>query len=208
MIQETTPPKEMKKYYDHISVAKRTSNKVYFVAQHDKNGMLDLVLKDMGTKQIIIIAKSKKVADELYFYLKESGHKVLAAHGNHKPEIVKERIETFNKTEINILITTDMILQANELENIGVILNYDLPFKPENYFKSMRLVDEIGECISFVSADEEKILALIELMLKMEVPEAIMDGFEPTPFSKTYKEKKKKPRHKKKSQKKDIITKS
>ena len=196
MTEETTTPKE-KKYYDHISVAKRTSQSAYFVAQHDKTAMLDLLLKTKDMKQTIILTKSKKSADELYFHLKDIGFKVLAIHGNHKPEMVIESAKAFNESEINILITTDMILQSLELKNIQTILNYDLPLEPMDYFKRLRLVDEIGESFSLVSADEDRMLSTIELMMKMEMPEATLDGFEATPFVQTYKPKKKKPRHKK-----------
>ena len=209
MTEEITEPTEEfitkpseKKYYDHISVAKRTSQVVYFVAQHDKTAMLDLLLKDNSTKQTIILTKSKKSADELYFHLKDVGFKALAIHGNHKPEVVIESAKAFNDGEINIIITTDMILQSLELKNIQTILNYDLPLEPMNYFKRQRLVDEVGETISLVSADEDKMLSTIELMMKIEVPEATLDGFEPTPFVQTYKPKKKKPRHKKAKAKK------
>jgi len=196
MTEEMIKPTE-KKYYDHISVAKRTSQLAYFVAQHDKTAMLDLLIKDNSTKQTIILTKSKKSADELYFHLKDTGFKALAIHGNHKPEVVMQSAKLFNDAEINIIITTDMILQSLELKNIQTILNYDLPIEAMDYFKRLRLVDEVGESISLVSADEDRMLSTIELMMKMEMPEATLDGFKPTPFVQTYKPKKKKPRHKK-----------
>ncbi len=203
---EITEKKVEKKYYDHISVAKRTSQLAYFVAQHDKITILDLVLKEKDSKKTIIITKSKKSADELYFHLKDNNLKVRAIHGNHKPEIVEESAKIFDDGEINIIITTDMILQSLELKNIELIINYDLPLEPMDYFKRLRLVDEIGESISFVSADEDGMLSTIELLMKIEMPDAILDGFEPTPFVETYKPKKKKPRHKKNKSKKDYKT--
>jgi len=203
---EITEKKVEKKYYDHISVAKRTSQLAYFVAQHDKTTILDLVLKEKDSKKTIIITKSKKSADELYFHLKDNNLKVRAIHGNHKPEIVEESAKIFDDGEINIIITTDMILQSLELKNIELIINYDLPLEPMDYFKRLRLVDEIGESISFVSADEDGMLSTIELLMKIEMPDAVLDGFEPTPFVETYKPKKKKPRHKKNKSKKDYKT--
>ena len=203
---EITEKKVEKKYYDHISVAKRTSQLAYFVAKHDKTTILDLVLKEKDSKKTIIITKSKKSADELYFHLKDNNLKVRAIHGNHKPEIVEESAKIFDDGEINIIITTDMILQSLELKNIELIINYDLPLEPMDYFKRLRLVDEIGESISFVSADEDGMLSTIELLMKIEMPDAVLDGFEPTPFVEIYKPKKKKPRHKKNKSKKDYKT--
>lgn len=196
MNEEEQPVKE-KKYYDHISIAKRTAQAVYFVAQHDKTTMLELVLKKISDKQIVIITKSKKSADELYFHLKDIGLKAFSIHGNHKPEVVEKTALSFNNNELNILITTDMILQSLSLENIQVVINYDLPLDPANYFKSLKLVDEIGESILFVGPDDERGLTGIELMMKMEVEEQTMEEFTPTPFVQKNRNKKKKPRHKK-----------
>ncbi len=186
-----------KKYYDHISIAKRTKQSVYFVAQHDKTTMLEFVLKDEVNKQIIILTKSKKTADELYFHLKDMNLKVFAVHGNHKPDLVQTTAQSFNNGELNILITTDMILQALELKDIETIINYDLPFDPTNYFKSLKLIDETGLALSFVSPQEEKTLLTIESMMKMEIQEQTIKNFQPTSHIPKSPSKKKKPRHKK-----------
>jgi len=186
-----------KKYYDNISVSKRTKQTAYFVAQHDKMSMLELVLNGCNDKQIIIITKSKKLADEVYFFLKDKNLKVFAIHGNHKKDVVDKMAQSFNDKELNILITTDMILQSLSLDGIEVVINYDLPFECENYFKGLKLVDEVGESVLFVSPDDEKLFATLELMIKMEIEEGVMDGFTPTPYVKKNTTKKKKPRHKK-----------
>jgi len=188
---------EEKKYYDNISVSKRTKQIAYFVAQHDKMGMLELILKDFVDKQIIVITKSKKLADEVYFFLKDKNLKVFAIHGNHKKDVVEKTVKSFNDKELNILITTDMILQSISLDGIEVVINYDLPFECENYFKGLKLVDEVGESILFVSPDDEKLFATLEFMIKMEIEEGVMEKFVPTPYVKKNTNKKKKPRHKK-----------
>ncbi len=188
---------EVKKYYDNISIAKRTKMGTFFVAQHDKQNMLELVLKNHLNKQIIILTKSKKSADELYFYLKDLGLNCFAIHGNHKKDVVEKTVKSFNDKELNILITTDMILQSVTVENIELIINYDLPIEADNYFKALKLVDEVGESILFVSPDDEKLLTNIEFLIKMEIEEMVMEGFTPTPFIPKNKTKKKKPRHKK-----------
>lgn len=186
-----------KKYYDNISVSKRTKQIAYFVAQHDKMSMLELVLNGCNDKQIIVITKSKKLADEVYFFLKDKNLKAFGIHGNHKKDVVDKMAQSFNDKELNILITTDMILQSLSLDGIEVVINYDLPFECENYFKGLKLVDEVGESVLFVSPDDEKLFATLELMIKMEIEEGVMDGFTPTPYVEKNTTKKKKPRHKK-----------
>ena len=201
MSEETSKP--IKKYYDYISVGNRTNQVVYFVEQHDKTNLFELFLKENSAKQIVVLTKSKRNADELGTFLQTKKINATVIHGNHRTSQIQEAAKTFNTQEINVLITTDKILEALELSNIQMILNYDLPLHPESYFKTLRLVDEIGESISFVNSDDENMLDTIEFMMKYEIPRQEIEEFEHTALPsinlrlKPQKDKLKKPRHKK-----------
>ena len=200
-MEEEKKPAE-KKYFDFISVAKRTAQDVYFVAQHDKKGMFELLLKNSDKKQTVVLTRSKKNADELADYLKSKEIKAVAVHGNHRVEQINDARLSFNVGETTILITTDMILKSMELTGIERIISYDLPLVPQEYFARLILVDEVGESISFVSPDEEGTLETIEFLMKCEMKEQELEEFSPTPAPRKEK-KKKKPRHTKKRVKKE-----
>jgi len=200
-MEEEIKPAE-KKYYDNISIAKRTTQNVYFVAQHDKNSMFELLLKNSDKKQTVVLTKSKKNADELASYLKSKEIKALSIHGNHRAEQINDARLSFNVGETTILITTDMILKSMELTNIERIISYDLPLVPQDYFTRLKLVDEVGESISFVSSDEEGTLEAIEFLMKCEMKVLELEDFSPTSAPKKER-KKKKPRHAKKKVKKE-----
>ncbi len=194
-----------KKYYDNISIGKRTKQRVYFVAQHDKPKMFELYIKNSETKQTVVITKSKRNADELCAYLKTKDIQALAIHGNHRAEQLENAANAFNASELNILITTDMILQALELFNIEQIISYDTPYEYENYFKRLAYVDEVGSSILLVSPQEHNFLEVIELKMKLEIAEEKMEGFVATDAQpEAKKDKKKKPRHRKLKQKEAI----
>jgi len=199
MSEEKTPP--TKKYYDYISVGNRTKQVAYFVQQHDKNRMLEELLKPFNEKQILVMVKSKKSADKLYEYLKTKEINSLAIHGNHRASQIEDAQVAFNAKEITILITTDRIFENMHLENVELLLNYDLPFESTDYFKRLRLVDEIAEAISLVDPEDEGMLEKIELMMKCDMDEVELEGFEHTNRTlKSPKDKTKKPRHKKVAQ--------
>lgn len=198
--KEVIKPK--KKYYDHISVASRTKQNVYFVAQHDKNNMLNLLLKSSDKKQTVVLCKSKKNANSLAKFLNSKDMKATVIHGNHRAEQINDARLSFSVGETTVLITTDMILHSMELSNIARVISYDLPVDPLDYSKRIRYVDEIGEAISFVSADEESNLEAIEIWTRCEMKESELEEFSPTPAPKKEK-KNKKPRHSKKKPKKE-----
>ena len=191
-------PKSKKKYYDYISVGNRTKQIGYFVQQHDKNRMFEELLKTVENKQILVLIKSKKNADSLMEYLKAKEIDSLAIHGNHRASQIEDAQKAFNAKELSILITTDRIFETMELIDVNVLINYDLPLEAPDYFKRLRLVDEVGESISLVDPDDERMLATIELMMKCEMVEEEIENFEHTNRARTeVKDKTKKPRHKK-----------
>jgi len=177
MSEETTKKPSIKKYYDNVNVGKRTKQLVYFSEQQDKPSMFELYIGRSEKKQSAVVVKSKRRADELCLYLNSKDIKATAIHGNHRKEQIDKEAEEFNTGRINILITTDKILQSLELKNIETIINYDLPPEHEDYFSRLILVDEVGESISFVSPEEEGYLAVIEIRLKDEIPQAELEGF-------------------------------
>jgi len=187
-----------KKYYDPISMAGRTRQFVHMVEDHDKMGMLAYIVKHSDVKQTVVICKSKKRADALVDYLSSHDVKTKAIHGNHRKSDQEEIAKAFKADEIHLLITTDMVLQQLDLINIERIVSFDTPIEPDNYFKSLAFVDEKGESISLVSPEEEGLFSVIEMLLKIEIPDVEVEGFVPTkavPVNKVAKGKKKKPRH-------------
>ena len=197
-----------KKYYDYVSVANRTKQVAYFVEQHDKARMFEQFIANSETKQTIVIAKSKRNADDLSKYLTTKEISATAIHGNHRAEQIEEALKAFNTGVLKIIITTDMILKSLNLTNIEQIISYDLPLKPEEYFVRLNYVDELGESILFVTLDDEKMLESIEFMMKKEMPQEELKDFSPTPapqgkrLGQHFKDQKKKPRHSKKRVKK------
>lgn len=204
MMPEQTEKKKTKKYYDHISVSKRTKELSHFVLPHDKPAMLEQIIKNRSGKNIVIITKNKRSADALSSYFKSKDVKALAIHGNHRLEQQLDASRAFNAGEIKILITTDMILKALELNTINIIISYDLPVNPDDYYSRVRYVDEIGESIALVSPEDEQLLVTIEILMKGEMQEEDVKDFVPSAEDepKPEKIKKKKPRHSKKKLKK------
>lgn len=196
--ENTTTPK---KYYDYISVGNRTPQTAYFVQQHDKSRMLLDLLVPLKAKQVLLIVKSKKSADALNTILKEKEFNSLSVHGNHRVSQIEEAQTAFNTKELQILITTDRIFETMKLENVDTLINYDLPFEAPDYFKGLRSVDETGNAISLIDPQDEGQLANIEMMMKCEMKEEELEGFEHTNRAQTQvKDKTKKPRHKKVAQ--------
>jgi len=199
----------VKQYNDPISVAKRAKQKLYLVSQADKNAMLEQIIRSLSKAKAVVITKTKRGADAVQKYLQTRDINAIAVHSNKGKEACEAGAKAFNEGEIDILITTDMILQSLPLTDIEMMLGYDLPLEPEHYLSRIGCMSETGETISFVSKEEETLLFFIERKMRQEIVQEELEGFVPTPESeqmpKSLQTHKKKPRHKKtKSKPKDV----
>ncbi len=160
--------------------------------------MLSQILNNQSLKNSIIITKSKRKADELALLLTDKKLHVKAIHGNHKQEYQLATLEEFTNSRLDIIITTDMILQSLNLEKVTTIISYDLPQEKKHYEKRLKLVDETGESILLVNIEDEPLLVALELAMKMELDDSEVENFSATKKPETTQGKniKKKPRHK------------
>ena len=211
MSEQTDTPQDSidneEKYYDQRSVALRTTQSICFVKEHDKASMLGLLLNDYKETQVVIVVRSKKNADALSSLLKSKEFKTTAVHGNHRETQQQEAATKFNEGALHIIITTDMILKTLALENIKLVVSYDLPDAPQEYYNRLATMKELGVGMAFVSPQDEYNLDEIEQNMKKEIEEKTIEGFvatsTPTHTNKTKKDRTKKPRHRKKKAKKD-----
>ncbi|MBA1419751.1 MAG: ATP-dependent helicase [Epsilonproteobacteria bacterium] len=211
MSEQTDTPQDNidkeKIYYDQRSVALRTTQSIYFVKEHDKSAMLELLLSDDKETQVVIVVKSKKKADALSALLTSKAFKAVAVHGNHRETQQQEAATKFNEGALHIIITTDMILKTLALENIKLVVSYDLPDAPQEYYNRLATMKELGVGMALVSPEDEYNLDEIEHNMKKEIEEKTVEGFVPTATpthtNKTKKDRTKKPRHRKKKVQKE-----
>lgn len=207
MPEEQSATSENIVYYDQRSVALRTKQSIYFVKEHDKMSMLEFLLNDYKDIQVVIVVKSKKKADTLSALLLSKAFKAISVHGNHRQEKQQKAATEFNACTLNVIISTDMILKTLALENIKLLVSYDLPDVAEEYYKRLAYMKELGTSIAFVNPEDEVLLDGIEYNMKKEIEEKEIEGFvaSATPLQTSKKNRTKKPRHRKKSVKDKLL---
>ncbi len=204
--KEDTPKEEI--YHDQRSVALRTPQSICFVKEHDKASMLGLLLNDYKEMQVVIVVRSKKKADTLTALLTSKEFNATAVHGNHRHSQQEEASSKFNDGTLHVIITTDMILKTLALENIKLVVSYDLPDDIQEYYNRIALMKELGVAMALVSPEDEPFLSDIEDNMKKEIEEKTVEGFvasdKPKESVHSKKDKIKKPRHRKNKVKKAL----
>jgi len=88
----------------------------------------------------------------------------------------------FKAGKLQVLVATDVAARGLDIDDLPLVINYELPHTPEDYVHRIGRTGRAGasgEAISFVAHDEEKYLVEIERMLKKKVPVESVDGFDP-----------------------------
>ncbi|MDE5624663.1 MAG: DEAD/DEAH box helicase, partial [Alistipes sp.] len=109
---------------------------------------------------------------------------VAAMHSDLEQLQREEVMLAFKNNKINILVATDIVARGIDIEDIGLVINYDVPHDPEDYIHRIGRTARAaatGSAITFVSEDEQGKFHLIEKFIerdirKADLPESVGEG--------------------------------
>ena len=156
---------------------------VYPVDKSRKRELLTHCIKEEGWFQVLVFSRTKHGANKLAGQLNKKNINADAFHGNKSQAQRTRALKDFKDAKTQILVATDIAARGIDINLLPQVVNFDLPYVPEDYIhrigRTARAGQE-GKAISLVSADEHKLLSDIEKLLKQEIPRKIIQGFEPT----------------------------
>lgn len=112
----------------------------------------DLLIKD-GFDKVLVFGRTKHGIEKLNKELEYRGFKTGALHGNKKMGQRKRVLESFKRSEIQVLLATDVASRGLDIENVTHVINYDLPETYEDYIHRIGRTgraDKKGTALTFV----------------------------------------------------------
>ena len=155
------------------ATSENVQQKAYTASQGDKQALLIELLKKEGENQVIVFTKTKLTASRLSRALEREGFKTDAIHGD---KTQKERIaalDAFKAGTISALVATDVAARGLDINDLPMVINYEIPSAPEDYVHRIGRTGRAGAsgiAISLVSEDEEKYFVEIEKLIKKSIP--------------------------------------
>jgi len=151
-----------------------TKQVYYNVGRKNKIWALCRVL-DKDKPKAIVFSSTKRMVDILDQRLKSYGYPAEALHGDLS-QAQRERVLTdFRKGKIKVLIATDVAARGLDIEDVTLVINYDIPESPEWYVHRVGRTGRAGKegkAITFVSSDEKHLLEGIKVFGKAEIEQA------------------------------------
>ena len=137
-----------------------------------KTTLLLSILKD-GNESVLVFTRTKSRADLIAETLRRSGHRAAEIHGNLSLERRRAALEGFRRRRYRILVATDIAARGLDIDDIGHVINYDLPYTPEDYVhrigRTARMT-AVGRATSFATAADAQSVKAIENILGKSIP--------------------------------------
>jgi ATP-dependent RNA helicase RhlE len=164
------------------TAAETVSQTAYKVHQEAKRPLLVHLVKSRSVWQVLCFVRTKHGASRLARQLEKDGLATSAIHGDKTQAARLEALAKFKDGKLQVLVATDVAARGLDIDDMPLVVNYELPHVPEDYIHRIGRTGRAGatgEAISFVAPEEEKYLGEIERLLKKKITIDVADGFDP-----------------------------
>jgi ATP-dependent RNA helicase RhlE len=185
-----------------VVTAEKVEQRIYFVEQQAKRGLLHDLLRDPQMKRVIVFTRTKHGANKVADQIEKAGHAADAIHGNKSQGARQRALENFRSGRSRVLVATDIAARGIDIDDVTHVINFELPNVAESYVHRIGRTARAGTggvAISFCDSSERAFLRDIEKLIKQRLV-AMNDGGaaapEPAPAKREIDYAKRRPRHK------------
>lgn len=156
------------------SLADRLEQEVFVVRVGVKSQLLEKLLTDYsGT--VLIFTRTKHGAKRIAKLVKVMGHPSAELHSNKSLAQRKHALQGFKDGRYRVLVATDIAARGIDVNDIELVINYDLPENPEDYVHRIGRTGragKAGKAISFASPDQVWQLKKIERLTRSRLQQS------------------------------------
>jgi ATP-dependent RNA helicase RhlE len=167
-----------------ISAAESVEQVAYLVDADRKRELLAHLVRSRDLHQVLVFTRTKLMTRRLASQLERDGVEATAIHGDRTQPERERALEQFKSGEVRVLVATDVAARGLDIEALPVVVNFEIPYDPEDYVHRIGRTGRAGMegvAISLVSLDEEEQLKAINRLLKRDLPVRQVRGFEVDP---------------------------
>ncbi|KAG6496726.1 hypothetical protein ZIOFF_044596 [Zingiber officinale] len=128
----------------------------------------------LAITQSVIFVNTRRKVDWLTDQMRGRDHTVSATHGDMDQNTRDIIMREFRSGSSRVLITTDLLARGIDVQQVSLVINYDLPTQPENYLHRIGRSGRFGRkgvAINFVSHDDERMLFDIQKFYNVVIEE-------------------------------------
>jgi len=154
--------------------------KQYYVELEREDWKLPVLLdlyQQVTVNQALIYVNKRQKAEWLAKQLTSQGFTLEYIHGDMEVMERKKRMEDFRSGTVRVLISTDLLARGIDVQQVSLVVNYELPPHRENYVHRIGRSGRYGKkgvAINLVTAEEKAVMKEIEVHYStsmLELPE-------------------------------------
>ncbi|AAO07970.1 DEAD/DEAH box helicase [Vibrio vulnificus] len=153
---------------------------LYLVNKGSKTkALIELIQKNAWTQALVFIG-AKENADGLAKKLNKAGISTNALHGDKSQAEREAALAQFKSGQTQVLIATDLLARGIHIEQLPVVINFELPMHAETYVHRVGRTARAGEqgvALSLVCHGEMDALSAIRHLTQRELPVQDLEGF-------------------------------
>ena len=142
------------------------------VYENQKTPVLKHLFRTISDKKVIVFASSKLKVKDLAKSLRKEGWKVGEMHSDLEQERRDEVMHDFRAAKLDIIVATDIIARGIDIDDISLVVNYDVPREAEDYVHRIGRTARAGaggSAVTLVSESEQRSFGALEQFLGYEV---------------------------------------
>lgn len=170
-----------------VAAAKSTidkiKQKVHLVDKERKSEMLIHLIKNNNWHQVLVFSRTKHGADSLVLQLENAGISAASIHANRTQHARTRALEDFRNGKVRVLVATDIASRGIDVNQLPCVINFELPYLPEDYVHRIGRTGRagtVGLAVSLFSENESKQLQSIERVIGRKFERENIPGFAPS----------------------------
>lgn len=162
------------------ATAENVTQTLYKINESDKRDAVVHIIREREIKQVLIFSNTKIGASQLARQLTQADLKATAIHGDRSQKERMAALDDFKNGVIDILVATDVAARGLDIAEMPCVINFDLPYNPEDYVHRIGRTGRAGasgDAISLYTEKDQKFLGEIEKLIKRDLPKTPLEGF-------------------------------
>ena len=131
-----------------------------------------------------MFTRTKLAASRLASWLDRHGVAATAIHSDRAQSDRTKALEAFKAGEIRVLVATDVAARGLDIEDLPHVVNFELPWNPEDYVHRIGRTGRAGatgDAISLVCIDEADLLRGVQRLLQVAIPWEVAERLRAAP---------------------------
>ena len=149
------------------------TQQAYICHEGQKPGIIKDIFKDESSERVILFTSRKSKVKEISLMLKKQGFNVGEMHSDLSQSERDEIMFLYKSRKIDIIVATDILARGIDIDDIRIVINYDVPRDCDDYIHRIGRTARAGtkgRAITFVSEEDQEYFKRIEDFIEQDVP--------------------------------------